>query len=56
MISGIITASLLLAFLAITAWAWSARNRARFDDASRLPLREDGVDCTAPCCCQEKQP
>lgn len=52
MISGIITATLLLAFLGITIWAWSARNRARFADAARLPLEDEvplGVE-SAGCC------
>ena len=34
MISGIVTAILLLAFLAIAVWAWSSRNRERFADAA----------------------
>jgi cytochrome c oxidase cbb3-type subunit 4 len=25
-------------FLAIVAWAWSGRNRSRFDEAARLPF------------------
>jgi cytochrome c oxidase cbb3-type subunit IV len=41
MISGLITAVLLVAFIGTAAWAWSARNRARFAEAARLPL-EDG--------------
>ena len=41
MISGVVTAVLLLAFLGIAAWAWSGRTRARFDDAARLPLRDE---------------
>ena len=43
MISGIVTAILLASFLAITVWAWSARQRARFDDAAQLPLRDDAA-------------
>lgn len=43
MISGIVTLAALLSFLGITVWAWSRRNRARFDDASRLPLDEDSA-------------
>jgi cytochrome c oxidase cbb3-type subunit 4 len=41
MISGLVTAALLLAFLAIVAWAWSSKSRPRFDDAARLPLRDE---------------
>lgn len=43
MISGIVTAVLLAAFLGITVWAWSSRNRERFRDASHLPLRDEPV-------------
>ena len=41
MISGIVTGILLASFLGITAWAYSSRNRARFDDAASLPLRDE---------------
>jgi cytochrome c oxidase cbb3-type subunit 4 len=44
MISGIVTAILLASFLGITAWAWSSRQHARFDDASKLPLRDEPRD------------
>lgn len=54
MISGIVTAALLLAFLAIAGWAWSSRNRERFAEAASLPLKEDcGKD--SACCCQERK-
>ncbi len=41
MISGVVTAVLLIAFAGITAWAWSSRQRERFDDAAQLPLRDE---------------
>jgi len=41
MISGIFTAVLLAAFLALTAWAYSPRRRARFTEAAALPLADD---------------
>jgi cytochrome c oxidase cbb3-type subunit 4 len=41
MISGIFTAVLLAAFLALTAWAYSPRRRAPFDEAAALPLADD---------------
>ncbi len=41
MISGVITAVLLVCFIGITVWAWSARNRERFGDAAQLPLRDE---------------
>jgi cytochrome c oxidase cbb3-type subunit IV len=41
MISGIITAVLLLAFIGIVAWAWNSRRREQFAAAARQPLEED---------------
>lgn len=38
---GIITVVTLLTFIGIVLWAWSGRNKARFDEAARLPLEED---------------
>ncbi|MFA5940570.1 MAG: cbb3-type cytochrome c oxidase subunit 3 [Sinimarinibacterium sp.] len=43
MSSGVITAVLLVAFLVITAWAYSKRNRERFRDAAQLPLNDEPV-------------
>ncbi|MFB9066756.1 cbb3-type cytochrome oxidase subunit 3 [Pseudofulvimonas gallinarii] len=44
--SGILTAVLLVAFVAGVLWAWSSRRRKDFEQASRLPLDGD----------QEKRP
>jgi cytochrome c oxidase cbb3-type subunit 4 len=41
MIAGIVTAILLAAFLAGSAWAFSKRRHAEFEAAARLPLEED---------------
>jgi len=41
MISGIVTAILLVAFLAGTAWAYSSRRKTEFDAAARVPLEEE---------------
>ena len=41
MISGVVTAVLLAAFVGLFAWAWSGRARARFDEAARLPLDDE---------------
>jgi len=41
MVSGIVTALLLVSFLAAWAWAWSPRRRRGFDEAARLPLDEE---------------
>ena len=41
MIAGIVTAILLVSFLAGCAWAYSSRRREEFEAAARLPLEED---------------
>ena len=52
MISGILTLVLLLGFLGIAVWAWSARTQPRFDDAAQLPLRDEPVSpARAHGCC-----
>lgn len=46
-ISGIVTAVLLVLFVAGWIWAWSPRRKQEFDDAAQLPLddrREDMRD------------
>lgn len=40
MVSGIVTALLLVVFIGAWAWAWSPRRRRDFDEAARLPLDE----------------
>ena len=44
MISGIVTAVLLLAFLVLVGWAYSSKQKQRFDEAAALPLIEDRND------------
>lgn len=41
MISGIVTAILLITFIGLWIWAWSRRRHRDFSEAARLPL-EDG--------------
>ena len=41
MIMGIITAVLIVLFLGIVAWAYSARRAGDFADAASLPLQDD---------------
>ena len=41
MISGILTALLMVLFLGVTAWAYSSRQKERFREAESLPLIED---------------
>lgn len=51
MISGLVTATLLLAFIAMVVWAWSPRSRTRFVEAARLPLEDEvplGIESS--CC------
>lgn len=42
MVSGIVTAALIVLFVAGWAWAWSPRRQADFEKAARMPLGEDG--------------
>ncbi|HMA11453.1 MAG TPA: CcoQ/FixQ family Cbb3-type cytochrome c oxidase assembly chaperone [Steroidobacteraceae bacterium] len=41
MISGIITAVLLLLFIGGWIWVWRPERKAEFDAAARVPLAED---------------
>lgn len=40
---GVITAVLLILFIALWAWAWSRKRKKDFDEAARLPLDDDGT-------------
>lgn len=59
MISGIFTVSALIGFIGVTWWAYTRHNRARFEEASRLPLTEETQTTTKPGaaelppCCRE---
>ncbi len=35
-------------FVGIVMWAWSARNKSRFDEAAQLPFNEDDGDGERP--------
>lgn len=37
----IVTLVSLLTFLGIVAWAWSKRNKERFDEAAQLPFQDE---------------
>lgn len=41
MISGIVTAILLVCFIGGWIWAWSPKRKPDFDAAARLPLADD---------------
>ncbi len=43
----IVTVVSLLTFLGIVAWAWSRGNRARFEEAARLPFSDESADAPA---------
>jgi len=40
-LSGIVTGVLIVLFVGIWIWAYSARRKAGFEEAARLPLEED---------------
>lgn len=40
LLRSIVTVVTFLVFIGIVLWAWSARNRARFDEAARLPFEQ----------------
>jgi cytochrome c oxidase cbb3-type subunit 4 len=37
----VVTLLSFVAFIGVIAWAWSRRNRKRFDEAANLPLADD---------------
>jgi len=41
MMSGIFTIAAFAGFLGVCVWAYSKRNRAKFDDAAQLPLTDE---------------
>ena len=43
MISGIVTAVLLLCFIGGWIWAWSPKRKQAFDEAARLPLADGDI-------------
>ena len=40
-IRSIVTVVCFLAFLTIVGWAWSKRNKADFDEATKLPFDDE---------------
>lgn len=40
-ISGLVTAALLIAFIGACIWAWSGKRKAEFDAAALVPLEEN---------------
>ena len=37
----VVTLLSFVAFIGVIAWAWSRRNRKRFDEAANLPFADD---------------
>lgn len=37
----IVTVIALLVFIGIVVWAWSSKNKARFEEAANLPFEQD---------------
>ncbi len=46
MISGIVTAVIMIAFFFMVAWAWSGKRKEDFEHMSNLPLEDDNLDLT----------
>jgi cytochrome c oxidase cbb3-type subunit 4 len=40
-LQGLATVLALLAFVGVVWWAWSGRQKLKFDEAARMPLEED---------------
>ncbi len=53
-VRGAILIVLMLSFLGLWAWAWSRKRKPAFDEASMLPLEEDGG--TIPNSQEENEP
>ena len=43
MISGILTAILMVAFFLMVGWAWSSRRKGEFEHMANLPLEDDEI-------------
>ena len=41
LLRSIVTVVAFVVFIGIVFWAWSRRNKERFDEASRLPFEQD---------------
>jgi cytochrome c oxidase cbb3-type subunit IV len=48
MISGIVTALLLVVFIGAWIWAWRPARRPDFEAAAQLPLEDDSATEVAP--------
>lgn len=55
MTSGLFTVLAFTGFILIGIWAYSRHNRARFDEASRLPLEDETPNAAGACCCGNRK-
>jgi len=44
MISGILTAIIMVAFFIMVGWAWSSRRSDEFEHMANLPLEDDEIE------------
>lgn len=50
---GVVAGVLLVAFVALWLWCYSARRRPLYDAAAQMPLEEDAHDTSRACCCSK---
>mgnify|MGYP006176519055 FL=1 len=43
-LQGIGTVLAMVAFIGVCVWAWSSKNKQRFDEAAQLPFMDDDLD------------
>ncbi len=50
MLNGIFTAACLIGFICVVIWAYSSKQKKRFDEASKLPLidEDDFIEVKGP--------
>ncbi|QTD44225.1 cbb3-type cytochrome oxidase subunit 3 [Ottowia testudinis] len=41
LLRSIVTVAAFVVFIGIVVWAWSSRNKQRFDEAAQLPFEQD---------------
>ena len=41
LLRSIVTVVMFVFFIAVAIWAWSSRNRERFEEAAQLPFEEE---------------
>ena len=54
-LQGVGTILAMAAFIGVCVWAWSSKNKTRFDEASQLPFMDDQLDTDKPAVNQSQQ-